>query len=180
MGSESTGLHRREAPEKVSVAVLTVSDSKFSYHWMGREGVETEDVSGREIRSMVEEAGHEVVFYCIVPDHEGMIAETVDHLVSSYAPDAIIATGGTGIGPRDVTIEALESVFEKRLDGFGELFRLESEREVGGAAMLSRATAGVYRGVVVFCLPGSPSACKTGVRLILQEIGHVVKHAKKG
>ncbi len=172
--------HRKESPKKVKIAVITISDSKHTYRWTGKKGEENEDVSGKNIISSIKKAGHILVFYTIVPDHEGMILEAIDHISSTFSPDAIITTGGTGLGPRDVTVEAVESIFDKRLDGFGEMFRYESMKEVGRAAMLSRSTAGTYSGVVVFCLPGSPSACETGVRLILDEIGHIVKHTREG
>jgi molybdenum cofactor biosynthesis protein B len=180
MASKTTEIHKKKSPKKVKTAVITISDSKYTYHWTGEKGVETEDVSGKNIAKSLTNAGHEVVFYCIIPDHAGMIVETIDHVASTYSADAIITTGGTGIGPRDVTIEALEALLDKKLDGFGELFRLESIKEVGNAAMMSRATAGVFGEVVVFCLPGSPNAVETGIDLILKEIGHLVKHAKEG
>jgi molybdenum cofactor biosynthesis protein B len=179
MASKTTSLHKKKSPKKVRIAVLTISDSKYTYHWTGREGVETEDVSGKGIISKLKEFGHPLVFYCIVPDHAGMILETVDHIIATFSPDAVITTGGTGIGPRDVTIEAMEPSFDKVITGFGEIFRLESMKEVGNAAMLSRATAGVYSGVCVFCLPGSPNASETGTDLILREIGHLIKHVKE-
>jgi molybdenum cofactor biosynthesis protein B len=179
MASETTAAHKKKSPNNVRISVITISDSKYTYHWTGKDGVETEDVSGKSIISKLKEAGHELVFYCIIPDHEEMIIDTVEHIIATYSPDAIVTTGGTGIGPRDVTIEAVESVFEKSLSGFGELFRQISLREVGNAAMLSRATAGLLNGVVIFCLPGSPNACETGIGLILEEIRHVVKHAKE-
>ncbi len=180
MASKTTEVHKKKSPKSSRVAVITISDSKYTYHWTGEKGVETEDVSGKSISSKLKKDDHEVVFYAIIPDHAGMIVETVDHVASTYSPDAIITTGGTGIGPRDVTIEAMEALLEKTIDGFGELFRLESMKEVGNAAMLSRATAGVFGDVVVFCLPGSPNAVETGMDLMLKEIGHLVKHAKEG
>src|SRR3990172_8125454 len=180
MASKTTAAHKKKSPKSVKTAVVTISDSKHRYHWIGGKGVETKDLSGNRIITGLREKGHEVVFYCIIPDHAGLILETVDHIASTYSPDVIITTGGTGIGPRDVTIEAMESCFDKIVNGFGELFRLESMKEVGKAAMISRATAGIYNGVIVFCLPGSPNACETGMNLILQEIGHLVKHLKEG
>ncbi|RMF89059.1 MAG: MogA/MoaB family molybdenum cofactor biosynthesis protein [Methanobacteriota archaeon] len=179
MSSETTEAHKKGSPGKVRIAVITISDSKYAYHWTGKKGVENEDVSGRKIISMIEEAGHELAYYTIVPDHGGMILEAVDHISEESSPDAIITTGGTGLGPRDVTIETLEPLFEKVITGFGEVFRAESAREIGHATMLSRATAGVYRGVVVFCLPGSPNACETGTKLILEEISHIIKHLRE-
>ena len=179
MASKTTAAHKKKSPKSVKIAVITISDSKYTYHWTGKVGVETEDVSGKSIISKLEKAGHELVFYCIIPDHEEMIIDTVEHLISTYSPDAIISTGGTGIGPRDVTIEAVESIFDKSLSGFGERFRQISLQEVGNAAMLSRATAGLLNGVGIFCLPGSPNACETGMSLILEEIRHIVKHARE-
>jgi len=179
MVSKTTEEHKRKAPIKVRVAVITISDSKHDFHWTGSKGIETEDISGKSIISKFEGVGHEVVFYTVVPDHAGTILETVDQISSDFAPDVVITTGGTGLGPRDVTIEALEPVFDKTLPGFGELFRYESLKEVGYAAMLTRATAGLYNGTLIFCLPGSPSACETGLKLILKEVGHAVKHSKE-
>ncbi len=179
MASKTSEEHKKKSPIKVRVAVITISDSKHAFHWAGSKGVETEDVSGKSLVTRFQKEGHEVVFYTVVPDHAGTILETVDQISSDFAPDAIITTGGTGLGPRDVTIEALEPVFDKTLPGFGELFRYESLKEIGYATMLTRATAGLYNGIVIFCLPGSPSACETGLKLILKEIGHAVKHSKE-
>ena len=179
--SETTKKHREEAPSKVRVAVITVSDSKFEYLWTKDENLEeTEDVSGKLIVEELRRAGHEVVFYTIIPDHAGLIAEMVDYIIGRFSPEAIVTTGGTGIGPRDVTIEALEAIYEKSLPGFGELFRQRSFEEVGSAAMLTRASCGVIAGTLVFSLPGSPHAVKLGVKLILSELTHLVKHARGG
>ena len=180
MASDTTSKHKHKSPKKVSVAVITISDSKYGYLWIGSDGPETEDISGKDIISELKAEGHEIVFYCIIPDHAGMIVETIDHITETYGPDAVITTGGTGVGPRDVTIEAVDTLFDKKLDGFGELFRIESIKEVGRAAMLSRAAAGVFGDTMLFCLPGSPNAVATGMKLILSEIGHLVKHAKEG
>jgi molybdenum cofactor biosynthesis protein B len=179
--SETTRKHREEAPQSVKAAVITISDSKFEYLWTKDEKLEeTEDVSGKLIVDALKKAGHEVVFYTIIPDHAGLIAEMVDYIIDRYSPEAIITTGGTGIGPRDVTIEALQSLYEKSLEGFGELFRQRSFAEIGSAAMLSRASCGVISGTIVFSLPGSPNACKLGIELILSELTHLVKHARGG
>jgi molybdenum cofactor biosynthesis protein B len=179
--SETTKKHKEEAPSQVRVAVITISDSKFEYLWTKDESLEeTEDISGKLIVEALKKAGHEVVFYTIIPDHSGLIAEMVDYIIERYSPEAIITTGGTGIGPRDVTIEALESLYEKSLPGYGELFRQRSFEEIGSAAMLTRASCGVIAGTVVFSLPGSPNAVKLGVELILSELTHLVKHARGG
>ncbi|MEE8167630.1 MAG: MogA/MoaB family molybdenum cofactor biosynthesis protein [Candidatus Hydrothermarchaeales archaeon] len=172
--------HKELAPKSVRAAVVTVSDSKFDYLWSSaKELEETKDVSGKHIMDALEKAGHEIAFYTIVPDHEGVIVEMIDHIVATYAPDIIITTGGTGIARRDVTVEAVQSIFEKEVDGFGELFRRESFEKMGGAALLTRALAGVYQDTVIFSLPGSPDAVKTGMKIILKEAGHLVKHLRE-
>jgi molybdenum cofactor biosynthesis protein B len=169
--SPTTKKHKEEAPAQVTACVITVSDSKFE------DG--TKDTSGRIIMDRLEEAGHTVLFHTIVPDNPGMILETVDHLMGRYDPDIIITTGGTGISSRDTTVEALESIFEKTIQGFGEYFRRLSFDQVGPAAIISRATAGVCSGTLIFALPGSPNAVKTGMDIIASEAGHMVRHARE-
>jgi molybdenum cofactor biosynthesis protein B len=158
--------HRHHAPRRVRCAVITVSDTR----------TEATDEGGRTVREELERAGHEVARRAIVPDEPGAIRAALDAALASDAGiDAVILTGGTGIAPRDVTYEVVSAVIEKRLDGFGELFRRLSFDEVGPAAMLSRAVAGVARGRVVAALPGSPAACKLAVeRLLAPELGHMV------
>lgn len=161
--------HREHAPPTVRVAVVTVSDSKD----------EASDESGRVLRSSVEAGGHELVRYAIVRDETPAILGALEEAIRAGA-DAVITNGGTGVARRDVTIESLEPLFEKRLDGFGDLFRHLSFGTVGAAAMLSRATAGTYRGVVVFCLPGSPDAVRLAWRdLIAPELPHLVGLLRK-
>lgn len=176
----TTEEHKAQAPRILKASVVTVSDSKFDYLWSKNKTLEeTEDASGKLIIEELKKAGHEVVFYTLVPDHEGLIIEMVDHIVRTYFPDIIIITGGTGVGKRDVTVEALSSIFDKTLEGFGELFRRESYEKLGSAALLSRAVAGVYEDVVVFALPGSPDAVKTGMSIIIEEAPHLVKHVRE-
>jgi len=146
------------------VAVITISDTKD----------ESSDESGRILRSGIEAAGHELVRYAIVRDETPAILGSLEDAIRAGA-DAVVTNGGTGVAPRDVTIEALEPLFEKRLDGFGDLFRHLSFETVGAAAMLSRAVAGTYRGAAVFCLPGSPDAVQLAWReLIAPELPHLV------
>ncbi len=155
--------HRAHAPRSVACAVITVSDTR----------TESTDESGALLRKLLEDAGHRVAFAAIVRDEAAAIADAVDR--AARVADAIVTNGGTGLAPRDVTIETLAPKLEKTLPGFGELFRALSHREVGSAAMLSRAIAGVYRGRLVFCLPGSPDACGlAATALILPELGHAV------
>jgi molybdenum cofactor biosynthesis protein B len=169
--SETTNRHKQEAPSTIKAAVLTVSDSKSKK--------EEEDTSGRLISDSLKGAGHDVVSYKIVPDDEGSIIETIDYIIENQSPDAIITTGGTGISKRDVTIEAVSGMLEKTLEGFGELFRSKSSESIGTAAVATRALAGVSNGIVIFSLPGSPDAVKTGMDIILKELAHIVKHAKE-
>jgi len=162
--------HQMAAPRSVGCAVVTVSDTRT---------VET-DTSGALIRERLERAGHSVVFYAIVPDEREEIGRLVDELVQRPDCDAVLLTGGTGIARRDVTYEAIAERLEKRLDGFGELFRWLSYREIGPAAMLSRALAGVYRGRVVIAMPGSTAAVRLAMdELVRPALPHLVFEARK-
>ena len=157
--------HRRQAAGQgsVSLAVVTVSDTRTP---------ET-DVSGKLIRELAEAAGHRVVAHRIVPDEPDQVLAALVELAEGEA-QLIIFNGGTGISRRDRTYDVISQALEKTLPGFGELFRMLSYQEVGAAAMLSRATAGVYRGKVIFSTPGSPNAVRLAMeKLILPEIQHL-------
>jgi molybdenum cofactor biosynthesis protein B len=161
--------HRRHGPTEVRCAVVTVSDSRTP----------DDDTSGDLLASGLEQAGHRVVARRIVKDDPAPIRELVAELVASGA-QAVITNGGTGISRRDNTYDALEQLLEKRLDGFGELFRWLSYQEIGPAAMMSRAVAGVHGPAVIICLPGSPAAVRLGLeKLILPELGHMVFLAER-
>lgn len=163
--------HRRAAPERLVFASLTVSDSRTP----------ESDRGGRTVRELAAAAAHEVRDGGIVPDSEGEIRAAVEGLLADPGVEVLVVTGGTGVAPRDVTVEAVEPLLERRLDGFGELFRMLSYEEVGPAAMLSRATAGIARGKPVFLLPGSPAAARLAMeRLILPEAGHLVAQVRGG
>jgi molybdenum cofactor biosynthesis protein B len=165
----SAGQHKARAPRRLRVAVLTVSDTR----------TEATDDSGALARDLLARAGHEAGPRAVVRDEARAIRDAVLALLP--VSDALVLNGGTGISPRDVTIETLEPMLDKRLPGFGELFRALSFAEVGSAAMLSRATAGILQGKPVFALPGSPEAVRLGVeRLILPELGHLAAEAVKG
>lgn len=152
------------------LAVVTASDSR-------KPG---EDLSGALIRERATAAGHRVVESRLVPDEAGALRAAVEAALASPAIDAVVVTGGTGLAPRDVTIEAVAPLFEKSIDGFGELFRRLSWDEVGPAAMLSRAAAGVAAGKAVFLLPGSPAAVRLAMeRLILPELAHLLGQARR-
>lgn len=166
--SASTQEHRAQAPESVTCAVITVSDTRTP---------ET-DRSGALIRERLTEAGHRVVAYRIVPDEPDQVGALIDELVGTC--DAVILNGGTGIARRDTTYDAVAARLEKRLDGFGELFRMLSYAEIGAAAMLSRAVAGVYRDTLLFLTPGSSNAVALAMdKLIIPEIAHMVYEIRK-
>ncbi len=174
MKSESMQKHKSEAPKSIKGAIITLSDSKY------RDFLKfiNKDVSGTLIKDALEEK-NEVVFYSIIPDDAGLLISMINHVLEGYEVDVIITTGGTGIGPRDITIESLQGIFDKEMNGFGEIFRYESYKELGTGAILSRATAGVYNGKLIVSLPGSPNAVKLGLSIILPELGHLVKHLKE-
>ncbi|GIV61320.1 MAG: molybdenum cofactor biosynthesis protein B [Rhodothermaceae bacterium] len=151
----------RDVP--VRCAVVTVSDTR----------TEETDTSGALMRRRLAEEGHDVVHYVLVPDEPDLIAEHLDVLAGEV--EVILFNGGTGISRRDTTYEALSARMEKTLPGFGELFRMLSYEEIGPGAMLSRATAGVYRDTLIFATPGSTNAVRLALeRLILPELRHLV------
>ncbi len=157
--------HRQQAAAEgqVPIAIVTVSDTRTA---------ET-DTSGQTIRTLVEAAGHRVVDYRIVKDEPDQVATALDDFAAGTAR-LIIFNGGTGISQRDRTYDVISRKLEKTLPGFGEIFRMLSYQEVGAAAMLSRATAGVYRNTVVVSTPGSTNAVRLAVeKLILPELQHL-------
>ena len=158
----------RSALAGVRCAVLTISDTR---------ALET-DVSGRAIVELLEGARHVVAKRQILRDDPKDVHDAVLGQIGGV--DAVITTGGTGITSRDSTYEAIASLLEKRLDGFGELFRALSYQEIGSAAMLSRATAGVARGTAIFMLPGAENAVRLAMtKLILPELGHVIRELRR-
>ena len=162
--------HKENSPKSIKFGVITLSDSKY------RDFLEekTTDLSGNLIVDTLKKE-HELVFYSVIPDSSELLLSTVDN-IKEYDVDVIITTGGTGIGVRDITIETLKPLFEKELNGFGEIFRYESYKEIGTGALLSRATAGLYKGTIIISMPGSPNAVQTGLKIISPELGHLVKH----
>jgi molybdenum cofactor biosynthesis protein B len=133
------------------------------------------DGSGARIRALLEAAGHRVVAYAVLPDDPGRLRRHVEGLLADAAVEAVIVNGGTGIAPRDTTYEAITGLLEKRLDGFGELFRMLSYQQVGAAAMLSRAAAGVACGKLLASLPGATAAVELAMeKLLVPELGHAL------
>ncbi len=161
MGHEE---HRRSGPRAVKVSVITVSDSRG----------EAEDSSGRLLREGASAAGHQVVAYRVVKDEPDQIRAALEEAARAGA-QAVLVNGGTGISGRDRTYEVVAGFLEKRLDGFGELFRMLSFAEIGSAAMMSRAVAGTWKGLAVFSMPGSTAAVRLAwEKLIAPELGHLV------
>jgi molybdenum cofactor biosynthesis protein B len=170
MGHED---HRRAAPACVRVFVVTASDTRS----------EADDESGAFLRAAIGAAGHEVAGYRLVRDEPDELRAALASAAEAGA-DAVVVNGGTGISARDRTYEAVAALLEKRLDGFGELFRWLSFQEIGSAAMLSRAVAGVWKGRAVFSVPGSTAAVRLAwERLVGPELPHVVhelrRHARR-
>ncbi len=157
--------HLREAPGQVGCAIITISDTRD----------EQSDKSGQLIKALLTENGHKIVRYTIVKDSPLQIKGELAMLTQSSTCQAVILNGGTGIAPRDTTYDTLNKLLEKRLDGFGEIFRYLSYQEIGSSAVMSRATAGTYKGRIVISIPGSPAAVKLAMeKLILPELGHMV------
>jgi molybdenum cofactor biosynthesis protein B len=162
--------HRRHGAKVVVTAILTVSDTRNR----------RTDETGRILRLGFEKAGHKVIRQGIVKDERREIRAWLRDALKDTRIHAIIINGGTGIARRDVTVETVRPLLEKELDGFGELFRMLSHREIGPAAMMSRALAGVSGRKMIICMPGSPEAAKLCLsELLLPEIGHMVWEAKR-
>jgi len=161
--------HRAHAPTQVASFVITCSDTRSAHT----------DEGGALAASLLEAAGHPIVGRKLVKDEPAEIRVAIED-AKGLGARAIVLTGGTGIGARDGTIEAVRAWFQQRggkeLPGFGELFRMLSFQEIGAAAMLSRATAGTFEGVIVFALPGSPKAVRLALeKLVLPELGHAIR-----
>jgi len=162
--------HHERGRRSVRCAVVTVSDTRTPEN----------DESGRLARELLAAAGHLVAHTVILPDDPERVTEELLALLLGDDVEAVIVNGGTGISPRDRTHEAVAALLDRRLDGFGEIFRALSYQEIGPAAMLSRAVAGLARGRVLFSIPGSPAAVRLALeKLILPELGHVVVEARK-
>jgi molybdenum cofactor biosynthesis protein B len=167
MGQEE---HRAAAPRRVSVFVVTLSDTRS----------EADDTSGDAIRAALQQAGHEVAGGRIVREDVPSLEDELADVLAHAACDAVIVNGGTGIAPRDHAYDVLARLYERPLPGFGELFRSLSYSEIGSAAMLSRASAGVAHGKIVFSVPGSRGAVRLALeRLILPELGHLVGELRR-
>lgn len=172
----SSERHKAKAPKTLNFAVVVCSSSRFEAE---KSGKVFEDLSGDLAESLIETRGFKVSHRMILPDDLNMIREAVDRLCSMEDVDVVLISGGTGLSPRDVTVEAVKPMFEKEIPGFGELFRMLTFQREGGIAVLSRAIAGVVKGRIVFAIPGSPKAVELALKeLILPEAAHMVLHAR--
>ena len=162
--------HKEKSPRNVNCAVITISDSR----------TQDNDESGRLIKEKLSQNGHRIVYYSILKNEAGAIKKKIGELLSQNEVQVVITSGGTGVSHRDITVETLSPMLEKKLDGFGELFRLLSYQEIGTASVMSRAMAGVAGGKVIISLPGSLGAVTLAMdKLILLEIGHMVREATR-
>lgn len=162
--------HKADAPRQVTVAVVTVSDTR----------TELTDTGGRAIADLLAAAGHAVAARTIVKDEPDEIRSAIVRQLAAPGVQIVITTGGTGITSRDSTYEVVSALLQKRIDGFGELFRMLSYNEIGSAAMLSRAVAGLTSGRIVIALPGSEAAVRLAMeKLVLPELGHMVREASR-
>ncbi len=176
--SESSKMHKSEAPKILNFGIYICSTSRFKV--VGQGDVAVSDVGGDTIIDLLRNAGQNVLFKKIIADDKSMISNAVEQTLNTPDLDVVIFSGGTGITPTDITIETVAPFFEKTLPGFGEFFRRISFDKVGSAAVLSRAVAGVAKGKALFCIPGSPNAVHVAVEmLILPESPHIVKHARE-
>lgn len=161
--------HKAHAPVSVAAFVITSSDTR----------TEANDETGRLLREALEGAGHSIAGHIVVKDDTSALIAALDQALALGAR-AVLINGGTGIGRRDLVIEALRPLFDKELPGFGEIFRYLSFKDIGSPAMLSRAVAGTYRGAIVFALPGSPQAVRLAMdELVLPELGHAVRELSR-
>ena len=176
--SETSKTHKSKAPKTLNFGIFICSTSRSKQVEQGDAAVS--DVAGDIAVQLLKAAGQNVLFKKIIADDETMIQDAVMYALGVENLDVAVFSGGTGITPTDITIETVSPFFEKTLPGFGEFFRRISFDHVGSAAVLSRAVAGVAKGRVFFCIPGSPDAVKTAVEmLILPEASHIVKHARE-
>ena len=162
--------HKAHAPQSVRCFIVTISDTR----------TEATDSSGRAIAELLTAAGHVVAGRASVKDDADLVRGMLERQLASAEVQAIIATGGTGITSRDSTYEVVSALLQKRLDGFGELFRMLSFEQIGPAAIMSRACAGIAAGRIVVSLPGSEAVVRLAMeRLLIPELGHLVQQAQK-
>ena len=169
--------HKAQAPSRVSVLIITCSTSRFKEAQQGRR---VDDPSGDFVANALIQSGHTIFGRRLVSDDKKALRRELDKALAAKDLDSVIICGGTGISPRDLTIEVVKKYLEKDLPGFGELFRRIGYDRIGSPAILSRALAGVAKGKVIFCLPGSKEAVETAMtKIIIPEISHIIKHIRE-
>jgi molybdenum cofactor biosynthesis protein B len=162
--------HKRLENKVVGCAVLVTSDSR----------TEETDESGKLIKQRLLDKGHKVVYYTILKNDAAILKNKIVELIQQEEVQVIITSGGTGLSHKDVTVDTVQAMLEKQLDGFGELFRQLTYQELGTASIMSRATAGVISGKIIICFPGSLGAATLAMdKIILSEIGHMVREATR-
>lgn len=162
--------HKAQAPQRVGCVVITCSDTR----------TQQTDTSGQVMMRLLKERGHDVAGYHVVKDEPSEIMALIRTSAADESVQAILINGGTGIAKRDSTFEAVDAMLEKRLVGFGEIFRYLTYQDIGSPAIMSRATAGIYRGRIIFSTPGSESAVRLAMeKLILPELTHIVQQLSK-
>jgi molybdopterin adenylyltransferase len=162
--------HKAHAPHCVTCVVITCSDTRTSQT----------DTSGQLMMRLLKEHGHELAGYHVIKDDPAQIRSVIEEAAAHDAVQAILVNGGTGISKRDSTFEAVDGMLEKRLVGFGEIFRYLTYKDIGSPAIMTRATAGIFRGRIIFSTPGSEGAVRLAMEsLILPEIGHIIQQLNK-
>ena len=167
MESKTTKEHQDNSSSDISCGIITLSDSRSK----------KEDLSGDYIEKEIEKR-YNLKSRCIIKDEKEDLLKAIEEMLDE-GTDVILTNGGTGLSDRDITVETVEELFDKKIDGFGEIFRNQSYIEIGSGALLSRATAGVYKKCCIFSMPGSPNAVKTALKIIIDELPHIVHHAQK-
>ena len=179
MQSSTPLSHKQHIKGNIRFALITVSTSRFNKYGSAISPQEAEDLSGDRMHTLVKENGHEVVSYSLVPDDPVCIRDLISRMIGEDV-DVIVTSGGTGLSPDDVTIEAISPLFHKEIQGFGEYFRYLSIGQIGSSVVLTRACAGIADNKVIFCIPGSPNAVELAFsEVILPEAGHILKHLGK-
>jgi molybdopterin adenylyltransferase len=168
MKSETTEKHKKLSSNDISCGVITLSDTITT---------NKDDLSGQYLADEISKR-YSLKSKIIIADEKKDLIESIENMIDDKI-DVILTTGGTGLDSRDITVETVEELFDKKIEGFGEIFRHQSFLEIGSGALISRATAGVYKKTVIFSMPGSPNAVRTASNIIIDEFPHLVFHAQK-
>ena len=168
--SPSTKQHKEHSIKSANVAIITLSDTR---------NLQT-DESGKLIKELLQKENHNILYHGVLQDNKKILFKKIKELTEIKELDAIVTNGGTGLGKRDITIDTLDPLFEKKLTAFQTLFSQLSYKEIGPSSLLSRASAGTINNKVIFCTPGSPRAVELALKkLIIPELGHILVHIKE-